>query len=210
MSLLQLLTTGKSLVGLNDSEPRYRLTHERFLPQFGPAKNQFCTGDNLDRNGPEVRRRTEWAPASIQQPAANLAPLPARNPSELPSLAAAKAPTLVVSADRHNPTKGVLSQTAALRSQWAGKLRALFTRPASKPARMTFAAPTKPHVQGELALEKIKVVRNDLSDADLEVVPAKLPMARTNVAPAAHAVEKTVFGGVTRGRLVGLFRADKA
>ena len=38
---------------------------------------------------------------------------------------------------------------------------------AAKPAIPRF---TKPPVQGELSLDKIKVVRNDLSDADLEVV----------------------------------------
>jgi hypothetical protein len=34
----------------------------------------------------------------------------------------------------------------------------------------------RPPVQAELSLEKIKVMRNDLSDADLEVVPARQPM----------------------------------
>ena len=64
-------------------------------------------------------------------------------------------------------------------------------------------------MQGELALEKIKVVRNDLSDADLEVVPAKLPTARAGIAPALHPAERTLFGGVPRGRLSGLFRMGK-
>jgi hypothetical protein len=31
----------------------------------------------------------------------------------------------------------------------------------------------KPAVQGELSLEKIQVMRNDLSDTDLEIIPAK-------------------------------------
>jgi hypothetical protein len=31
-------------------------------------------------------------------------------------------------------------------------------------------------VQAELSLEKVQVVRNDLSDADLEIVPAAVPV----------------------------------
>jgi len=45
---------------------------------------------------------------------------------------------------------------------------------AVKPAIPRFA---KPPVQGELSLDRIRVVRNDLSDADLEVVPARVPAA---------------------------------
>ena len=66
MSLLQLLTTGKSLVGLQDSEPRYRMTHERMFPQFGPARNPFCTSDKPDTTRAEASRRTEWVPTSSQ------------------------------------------------------------------------------------------------------------------------------------------------
>ena len=42
----------------------------------------------------------------------------------------------------------------------------------------------KPVVQGELSLENIKVVRNDLSDADMEVVAAKTFTGETNFKPA--------------------------
>jgi hypothetical protein len=53
---------------------------------------------------------------------------------------------------------------------------------AAKPAIPRFP---KPPMQGELSLDRIKVLRNDLSDADLEIVPAKSPTA-----PAMRAVEK--------------------
>ena len=39
-------------------------------------------------------------------------------------------------------------------------------------------------VQGELSLDRVKVVRNDLSDSDLEIVPAKKPTQPT--LPAAE------------------------
>ena len=46
MSLLRLLTTGKSLVGVKDTESRYRVTSERLLPQFGSAKNPFSSTES--------------------------------------------------------------------------------------------------------------------------------------------------------------------
>jgi hypothetical protein len=41
-------------------------------------------------------------------------------------------------------------------------------------------------IQSELSLDEVKVVRNDLSDADLEVVPAK-PARRADAVPLPEA-----------------------
>jgi hypothetical protein len=41
MSLLRLLSAGKSLVGIQAAETRYRLTEHRMLPKFGGKKNPF-------------------------------------------------------------------------------------------------------------------------------------------------------------------------
>ena len=72
----------------------------------------------------------------------------------------------------------------------------------AKPAMPSVTAP----VQGELALETVKVVRNDLSDSDLEVVPAVLavpePPPKPVAAPEAHAVEGSNWGRIT-SRLFG-------
>jgi len=65
----------------------------------------------------------------------------------------------------------------------------------AKPAKSADLRPAA--VQGELSLDKVKVVRNDLSEADVEVVPAKAaaravaeaaPVAAS--APAAQPVEE--------------------
>ena len=55
MSLLRLLTTGKSLVGVRDTESRYRLTSQRLLPQFGPARNPFSSRGKPDPAQAEAR-----------------------------------------------------------------------------------------------------------------------------------------------------------
>jgi len=41
MSLVRLLTAGKSLVGLKDDQVRYRMTDPRAMPKFGAARNPF-------------------------------------------------------------------------------------------------------------------------------------------------------------------------
>ena len=52
-----------------------------------------------------------------------------------------------------------------------------------EPARPTIKLMARVPVQGELSLDNVKVVRNDLSDTDVEVVTARSG-ARTNPAPA--------------------------
>jgi hypothetical protein len=77
----------------------------------------------------------------------------------------------------------------------------------SKPAIPRFP---KPPVQGELSLDKIKVVRNDLSDADLEVIAAKVPAAPASSEPALQtAKEVGVAESRWRGATAGLFGAGK-
>jgi hypothetical protein len=59
------------------------------------------------------------------------------------------------------------------RCGWFGRLMGKFARVSSKEKKPAIPQFNKPAVQGELSLERVKVVRNDLSDTDLEVVPAK-------------------------------------
>lgn len=71
------------------------------------------------------------------------------------------------------------SQTPAIVSNWLKKLNPLVWFGDRKPVEPKSSVPrfNKKPVQGELSLENIKVMRNDLSDADVEVVPKKaLPM----------------------------------
>jgi len=71
-------------------------------------------------------------------------------------------------------------------------------------AARNYPAPrlTKPLVQGDLSLDNIRVVRNDLSDADLEIVRAEAPAAR----PAAEiGAQRSENGGQ---RSEGLLTSD--
>ncbi len=42
MSLLRLLSAGKSLMGVKDADSPYRMTTQNLLPKFGSAKNPFA------------------------------------------------------------------------------------------------------------------------------------------------------------------------
>jgi hypothetical protein len=184
MSLLRLLTTGKSLVGLKDTESRYRLTRQRLLPQFGRARNPFTS-----RGSP--------ATAQVEAPAPE--DLGANNPTEQslgnPSpccKAAPRLPSLTqnwatsTSASGRGFAEALLRRALALLSGWRTKVISLSWRRSGKTERPAVQRLTKQAVQGELSLERIKVLRNDLSDADLEVVPAKEPVAPASAAPAVQ------------------------
>jgi len=209
MSLLRLLTTGKSLVGMSDVESRYRLTSQRLLPQFGPARNPFSSRtkaepaqtearplEDHDGNGASVARPAlrgpEGEPAAVLQPGAEHRAVPAKF-------------------DPRNLARVLWQRAAALLSRWQAKLCGLLARSGGKAAKPAIPQFLKPPVQGELSLDRIKVVRNDLSDADLEVVPAKAPSAPAAIALAPREVEKTdgaksAWGRVTT-RILGAGKA---
>jgi hypothetical protein len=90
---------------------------------------------------------------------------------------------------------------AALLSEWQDKLCGLFARSGGKAAKPAIPRFPKPAVQGELSLERIKVVRNDLSDADLVVVSARPLATPAAAAPAPRAVEKAVGAKSVWGRV---------
>jgi hypothetical protein len=41
MSLMRLLTSGKTLIGLQDTRPQYRMADPRSMPVFSSAKSPF-------------------------------------------------------------------------------------------------------------------------------------------------------------------------
>jgi hypothetical protein len=208
MSQLRLLTTGKSLVGLTQSESHYRVIPERLLPKFGPVKNPFVSIDKSEPARQEADKKAAGFSAPSQQ-TAKLAQLPARNLSGSLGVAGSKLAAFLADAGRPRPKSGLRLRSAAFGTAWAKKLRALFSRPAPRPAQAVLARATSPPVQGELSLERIKVVRNDLSDADLEIVTRKSPTVRTGATPVLQVAQRTAQGGMSWGRFSGIFGTGK-
>ena len=197
MSLLRLLTTGKSLVGLSDTESRYRVTSQRLLPQFGPARNPFSSRAKAEPAQTEARPPGEHSPSGAPEETHDTPGLSRKGGAALQSRPEGRTPP--ASSNAHSLSGMLRLRTTALLSRWRAKLSGLFDPAGGKAAKPAIPRFPKLPVQGELSLDRIKVVRNDLSDADLEVVPAK--------APAPRAVEnakgaRSAWGRVTT-RILG-------
>jgi hypothetical protein len=152
MSLLRLLAAGKSLAGLKPANVRYRLSNERLLPKFGSKTNPF-------------------RPDTVQECSMPLQPQLASAESNPNPSQPAEANTAKDHATNPSPGKVNLAPTPERPkpASWAGRLAAVFR---TRPSRLKSAIPAfvKPMVQVELSLERVKVVRNDLSDSDLDIV----------------------------------------
>ncbi len=189
MSLMQLLTNGKTLVDLKNSTSRYHMPGKNYLPKFGSSKNPFT---------PPAKK--EPAPAvtePLSRPLVRAARIPAANLKEtqrLPELSAKMKETrrLPFVAARHSAApENAKPKRWEIFLDWAGVMLEKLSparwsggqKSAAKPAIPRF---DKPVVQGELSLQNIKVVRNDLNDADVEVVPARTFSQETNFKPALH------------------------
>lgn len=188
MSLGKLLNAGRSLVGLHNSGARYQL-RTGALPKFKSRKNPFAASGESSSEAAEQLTPAEMAAASLKdtqrlpllipkpeaggesfQPAQPEQPMP---PAAPPKGGTPNAPVAV---------PGTVNG-------WLKRLNPLVWWENRKPAEPKSAIPrfNKAPVQGELSLDNIRVVRNDLSDADVEVVPMKARPAKTPLTAAPTA-----------------------
>lgn len=157
MSLLRLLSVGRSLGRVSDPPSRYRMTQQSLLPKFGGPK-----------------KSAEGEPAEGQEHEPKSGSLREKFLTAARSLFAAKQDRKMNRIEADGAAATVKPQ-AYPRGRWT-----LFRNP--------FSTPTKPAsakecpVQGELSLEGVRPVRNDLSESDLEIA---VPRTSGNV-PAAN------------------------
>ncbi len=154
MSLLRLLTTGKSLVGLKQPDHRYHLPGESALPKFGGKKNPFRATVFPDKTETPAEIEAVESPALAE-------PASVRPPEAAPASVQSAVKAAPVAPDP-------APERAAGR---ASPLRALLLWGRAKKANPARALTGRPLVQGELSLDRVKVVRNDLSETDFEIVP---------------------------------------
>jgi hypothetical protein len=95
-----------------------------------------------------------------------------------------KAVTPVAAKTQKLPT---LAPGPARATTWASKLNPISMWRGSAPAAPSAPCP----VQSELSLDSVKVVHNDLSDADVEVVPIKSRTADKTAVPVLPPPEKS-------------------
>jgi hypothetical protein len=196
MSLIRLLTTGRSLVNIRDGEGRYQETSQRLLPHFGAKRNPFSNSVKAEP--------TQTVRCASREHTPKVAPtaLPAIPASGGERKAASKSGRAGWGAWASSQLRSLIAVlrrwTDALLDGCKARLARLFAHRPSKAAKSAIPRFNKPPVQTELSLDKIKVLRNDLSDVDLEVVPAKAPTVPTT--PATPAVEKPAVAENARER----------
>jgi hypothetical protein len=182
MSLMRLLTSGKSLVGLETVESRYRMRSRHLLPKFGSSKNPFAApAPNSQSQAAEPSAEPTLTPEEVA--AANL-----KETRRLPSASPAPSDTPAPAAEKTSKISGLLDWLG----QQPGRLKAkLFpAREGKRKSEPKSAIPRfdQPPVQGELSLDNIKVKCNDLSDTDVEVVPVRsAPAPKANVRSTVRA-----------------------
>jgi hypothetical protein len=175
MSLLRLLSAGKSLVGLKPEAARYRMSDPRAMPRFGSGRNPFQARKTLSPDAPLAPVSSAATTPAVEAPGPVVTP-------KVEPVAVAAAETEPQA--RPEPATVAKSEWKRKLAGWIGKLRS--RRQPKKPKRATPVRPARGPVQGELSLDAIQVVRNDLSDSDFEVVARKAgPTAKpAAVAPA--------------------------
>jgi hypothetical protein len=181
MSLGRLLAAGKSLMGGRDDMSPYRVNKGVCLPKFGSPRNPFAPP-----------AKTEASPTRAEASA--------KARGEKTVVAIAKA-----DADAAGEIDFQVS-AGARAARWIGKwIRKMNPVPrlAKRPGTIKSAVPrfAKSPVQSELSLDKVQVVRNDLSDADFEVVQAKTPVAISPGPTALTSQNKFEPAGGTWNRL---------
>jgi len=183
MSLMQLLSAGKTLVSGGEPMGRYRINTGYHLPKFGSTKNPF----QKPAEAKPAAQAEMQMPAPIQKEAeqvrlssAELAAAELKETQRVPVVpVVAAAPADAPVREKVHPVLAMLDwmdDTAGRVKERITKLELPNLIPKRKAAtatpvvQKTVAGPVQP----ELSLEKVRVVRNDLSDADLEIVPVKV------------------------------------
>ena len=195
MSLGRLLAAGKSLMGGRNGGGRYREDKRVRLPKFISPKNPFGSAEKVapvQVSAPEIAMASVMKPATVAQ--TRSAGRQVSEPGAAKKLAdkAVRAPARVG------------ARAARLLSEWSGKLNPLPLL-AKRPANAKAVRSTQLPVQGELSLERVKVVRNDFSDSDFEVVPARVASSAQLPKPVAAVAEQLEPVGAAWSRLTTKF-----
>ena len=153
---MQLLVMGRSVKESRDAPHRYRLCEQNFPPKFNLAKKQSAV---------ETRNQ----PVVCESEAATL--LKKCDPEQEPTVP--KPGKVPVSQPKRR--KGI--RFAWLKEVMAQQGAKYFSKGALKLTQHSARAPVtifnRQPLQEELSLDAVRVIRNDLSDADLEVVTVK-------------------------------------
>jgi hypothetical protein len=181
MGLMQLLTVGRSLGKIADEPSRYKMTQQSLLPRFGSVKapEERAPGVGWVGNNQVI------AKTGLKQSS--------------PGYAAAANDRKNMNAVQSKPQEVTVPKTATPRPAFPLGRWTLFKNPFSKAPKLKVAVAA---VQAEMSLDMVKPVRNDLSDADLELVPStkhqpeKVTAVMTQLKPVQVAPEGAAWGRI--------------
>jgi hypothetical protein len=171
-------------MGLKKSEKRYHVTRQRLLPKFTAKRNPFGNSDEK----PSQTAKTQTCECVDKCPehpvpelvTAELQTKIPQKPGKVVSISessndARVSPPNSVPPSRPQPgwSFNAFAERLAGYSSQASKLLVWRRGQSPQGAIPRF---NKALVQGELSLDRVKVVRNDLSDTDLEIIRPKPPV----------------------------------
>jgi hypothetical protein len=178
MSLVRLLASGKSLVGLNNGLSPYRMRRQTALPRFGSGKNPFC---HLEEHAPAKSQDVGAAHFEIPPEVAETRTGDSLTPNA-PDTVKGGHQTYAVMAAAGYRRLGLRLRAAFARL--APKVIAVVCWPRARQPMLAVKPSAQGPVQAELALDRVRVVRNDLHDTDLEIVAAADGVQGATGAPA--------------------------
>jgi hypothetical protein len=201
-------------MGMRDHASRYQMRTENLLPKFVSDKNPFAaqaeTGKR-DAANPPTSAPEPSAPASAKSETGSLFdPPPSAAEPRADARVEAKQQPALASATPARPAAAPAKKRAPI-GGWLNKLNPLKHLPArTATAKRAKSQAVRPPVQTEMSLERVKVVRNDLSDADLEIIPARPAQPERLVKPEQPALrggqagaEPTTAWGRLTSRIFG-------
>jgi len=168
MSLMKLLSVSQSFAGGRNEPGRYKMAEQSLLPKFAPVGRPISLAPLRGPAEPPAQHKSDKAdPGSSASRWEGANPMPALkySPGKISSFAGPMART--VAAVMPVPSAAVCPNAVPASTNWF--------RFGKHPFLHQLAEKTGPQtpVQTELSLDAVRPVRNDLSDADLEVVPVK-------------------------------------
>ncbi len=172
---MQLLAASKSLMGARSAPGRYRMAAGNLLPKFNAVE-------------------PTTSPASVAKiDLVNLPPKPRIENRETTQSARESKYAFIKRVV--NRARLSFFETGSPFVNAPSEVGAAVT---GKPGKIK---PVKLAVQGELSLDKVKVVRNDLSDTDLEVVPVTKMAPPDLVGPSPASANQSASTETSWGRL---------
>jgi hypothetical protein len=186
MKFGKLLGVGKCFFG-SDPMAAYRLNKRACLPKFNEGKNPFApkpvgtASGNAAAAAPEAPKAEKKASTGSGLTVAMAEQARAKK-AQAPYAFKPTAKTAIKPAVKPDPQPIAPPAAKPARTGWTTRLN---------PFRPPEAAAPPMAEQVELSLDSVKVVHNDLADADVEIVPVKSHVAAAPAVlpPARHAWE---------------------